>query len=58
MQAISANVRSHDLAETVFCQLEQAPQQPKHQPQQPPQHQQPPQQPQQHQQPPPRNPNQ
>jgi hsp70-interacting protein len=26
MQAISANVRSHDLAETVFCQLEQAPQ--------------------------------
>lgn len=26
MQAISANVRSHDMAETVFCQLEQAPQ--------------------------------
>jgi hsp70-interacting protein len=25
MQAISANVRSHDLAEMVFCQLEQAP---------------------------------
>jgi hsp70-interacting protein len=26
MQAISANVRSHEMAETVFCQLEQAPQ--------------------------------